>query len=333
MINVLHLSPWPLGGATSYVVNLSQTLRQAGVQHRVVRLAKKTEHKLREIGAYGVNYQNVSIEAARKGRGCWLLASAPTDTEIAKVAVELVEKSKGAYVFHDPNEFQIYPHWKTADRNRVICIRETGLDSMPKGKFIPHPYVRFAAPEEHSAPKPKHACSIARVSAVKNAHWILEANMTLPERLRVDLKGSVNRMWWNFNVRKKHPDWPYPEGAGFDRVRGAAVQACKGYRYMVDLTVFKNDGGGTQYSFLEAIDAGAVPIMTKNWCGYKGVARELGFQVGSAEELKEFLLEAENSKAIGKETDSYREKNYQYLLRTHDPLKIAAAYKKVLLGV
>lgn len=322
MLNILNLSPWPLGGSTSYVVNLSKTLTISGVPNRIVRLSKNTEKRKRQLGSYGVWYQNVSYESAIKGKGVWLLAGAPTDETLSAQALDLVDRSKGACVFHDPNEFKLYPHWHLADRNRVICIRETGLDSMPAGTFIPHPYVRVAANEQKATRT--GAVSIARISAVKNSLWILEANEKLPADKRVVLAGALNRFWWNFTVKPKHPDWLMPEGSGFVREADAAVKACAGYQYMIDLTIFPNDGGGTQYSFLEAMDAGAVPVMTSNWCSYKGVASQLGFQVDDKEGLLNFLLD--DSPATRKATEALRLRNYAYLDTAHEPARIAKRY-------
>lgn len=330
MINILHLTPWPLGGATSYVVNLAKTLEVAGIAHRVVRLAKKTEKNKREIGKYGVRYQNVSFEDACKGNGVWLLASSPTDEEIAKQALQLVGASGGACVFHDPHEFGMYPHWGMCNMGsdvRVVCIRVTGLGSMPHGQFIPHPYVRVL--ENSDAKRTKHAISIARISAVKNSLILLEANEQLPPDRRIDLVGAVNRFWWKFSVQPKWPDWPMPSSAGFDRQHGTAARACMGYNYMIDLSIFRHgDGGGTQYSLLEAMDAGTVPVMSTEWVSHPGIARDLGFAVNGKTELVARMLAKgkDNDKAI----KAYREHNYEYIDRVHDPKKIGKAYAKFL---
>lgn len=277
------------------------------------------------MGDYGVFYQNVSFEDARKGKGVWLLASAPTDTIKAAQAVELVNSSDGAYVFHDPNEFGMYPHWgdATTRERRVICIRETGLSSMAHGKFIPHPYVRVCKDTEGT---PRfHALSVARISAVKNSQWILEANQSLPDWAKVKLYGELNRMWWNFNIKPKHPDWPMPEAAGFPRTYGAAANLCQSYKFMVDLTIFKNDGGGTQYSLLEAMDAGAVPVMTKDWCSYPGSASQFGYQVRNASDLIQFLKQKDDPLR-----ESFRRCNYGYLDTVHGPKRIAQQYANYL---
>lgn len=325
MINILHLSPWPLGGAVTFVINLAKVLDAAEVPYRVVRLAKNTEKRKRQIGQYGVWYQNVSFESAAKGKGVWLLASAPTDESIAMRAIELVNNSHGACVFHDPYEFKQYPHWKYADHSRVVCVRENGLVSMPLGKFIPHPYVRHAANSLDQ--RTQHAVSIARVSSAKNSLLVLQANTELPDDRRVVLLGALNRFWWNFNVKPKYPDWPMPSSTGFPRVAGSAVHACSGYEYMVDLTVFAGDGGGTQYSFLEAMDAGAVPVMSADWCSYKGVAAKLGFQVADKDGLVT-LLNDDSQRAVAQ---AFRVHNYNYLDTVHAPTRIAQRYIEYLM--
>jgi hypothetical protein len=336
VINILHLTPWPLGGATSYVVNLAKTFEAAGVPHRVLRLGKRTEAHKREIGKFGVFYRNVSFEDAKRAKGSFLLASAPTDAIRATEACFLVGGNGGAFVFHDPNEMRIYPHWRVSveEQTTVICIREAGLnwvranmENVPKSCFIPHPYVRWF--ESRTWPRRKMAVSIARTSAVKKSDWILEANAQLPAHLQVDLRGEVNRMWWNFNIKPKHPEWPYPAQPGFPRTDGAAVGICREYELMVDLTIFKDDGGGTQYSLLEAMDAGAVPVMSADWCSYPGVARELGFQVSNASSLWSFLSTAGTVK-MRKAIAAKRAANYTYLDRVHNPEAIAAQYTKAL---
>lgn len=330
MINILHLTPWPIGGATTYVVNLAKTLEIAGVAHRIVRLAKKTESTKRQLGNYGVRYQNVSFDDALKGGGVWLLASAPTDPEIAKQAIQLVNKSGGACVFHDPHEFGMYPHWESCNMGsdvRVVCIRVTGLSQMPHGEFIPHPYVRVL--ENSDSKRTKHAISIARISSVKNSLVLLEANEQLPPDRRIDMVGAVNRFWWKFSVQPKHPDWEMPLSAGFNREHGTAARACVGYNYSVDLSIFRHgDGGGTQYTLLESIDAGAIPVMSTEWVSHPGIARDLGFAVNGKTELVVRMLA--NGKYTDKEIQGYRDHNYAYIDRVHDPRKIGKAYAKFL---
>jgi glycosyltransferase involved in cell wall biosynthesis len=335
MINILHCSPWPIGGATSYTVHLASVFAKTGVPHRIIRLAKKTERKSREMGSYGVSYVNTSVEDAAKLDGKFLLASAPTDEDMGLACAKLVERSRGAYVFHDPNEFGMYPHWDARKRwgsrcrASVICIREQGRVHIPEGIFIPHPYVRTFTKKTHNDAKTKTAVSVARVSGVKKAHWIIEANQTLPEAARVDLRGEVNRMWWKFTIEKKFPGIQLPENAGFPRVMGAAAEICKPYQLMVDLTIFKEDGGGTQYAMLEAIDAGAVPVMTKEWCSYPGKASDLVIQITDTDGLKRLLKSSRKGVLMG-DIDGLRQSNYEYLDSVHSPKAVSRAYVSAL---
>jgi hypothetical protein len=43
------------------------------------------------------------------------------------------------------------------------------------------------------------------------------------------------------------------------------VKVCLPYKFDVDLTHVKDDGGGTQYTFYEAANARSVPILWKGW--------------------------------------------------------------------
>lgn len=345
MINILYLTPWPLGGATSYVVHLAAVFERVGVPYRVLRFSKSTEKSKREIGSFGVYYQNVSFADASELRNePFLLAAAPTDEVKAAQAVQLITERGGAYVFHDPNELRLYPHWAMVERPRIITVREQGklwlagkagsgpLGGVPSKNvtFIPHPYLRTRANDVRTGAVRRHAVSVARTSAVKNTHWVFEANEKLPEALRVDLRGEVNRMWWNFNVKQKYPHTPYPDKAGFPREWGAAAKICADFNYMVDLTIFKDDGGGSQYSLLEAMDAGAVPIMTTDWCSYPGPASGFGFKVDGSAALLQLLADSATDEDLRKKTHQYRQSNYSYLDRVHKPELVAAAYTKSL---
>jgi hypothetical protein len=331
MINILNLSPWPLGGATSFVVNLAKTFEAAGVEYRVVRPAMRTEKNKRQMGEYGVFYQNMAWPDVNRLDGVPLLAAAPTDETFAVLASRYVLLNDGKFVFHDPNEFSLYPHWKFAGtKENTICIRETGLAHMPKGEFIPHPYVRVCK-DAPLKKRPRHAVSVARISAVKKSDWIIGVNQTLPEKLRVEMVGEVNRFWWKFNVQKRFPGLEPPTNAGFARRHGEAARICMPFNYMVDLTVFKDDGGGSQYALLEAMDAGAVPVMTKEWCRWPGPARDFGFQVSDESHLKKFLIMSAGGKGeLSAKTQAFRQANYTYLDRVHNPISVAAAYTKAL---
>lgn len=322
MINILYQSPWPVGGSTSYTVHLAKVL---GRHARVLRIAKRTEGKKREIGSFGVHYQNVSLDAVLALKEPILLAASnPKQDE--NVWVELGKKKNVWATFHDPNEFALYPHWKHFSKKRVICIRTTGTNHIPAAHFIPHPYLRSMG--NMKAPITKAAVSIARTSSIKHSDWILEANRRLHERDHIELLGEVNRMWANFYLAGKYPEFVAPPAGTYPRTFNAGVALCAPAAYMVDLTIFKGDGGGTQYTMLEAIDAGAVPVMTSEWCSYAGVATKLCFKVNNTAQLVT-LMKQRHSDA-GKIAEQ-RKHNYRYIAQVHAPESIKMQYLNQLL--
>lgn len=303
MIYLLYQSPWPVGGSTSYTVHLKRVL---GNNAEVIRLAKRTEDGVRQLSEFGVYYRNMAFEDVLRLRGPILLtASNPKMDE--NVWATLGKRRNVWATFHDPNEAKLYSHWKYFNLRRVICIRQTGRRYIPAAVFIPHPYFPFVHRVEH---RTTNAVSIARTSSVKRADWIMHANRVLPFQYRVELHGEMNRMWYAYFIRKHFPevnvDTKYP------RTWGAGVELCARAHFMVDLTVFKGDGGGTQYTLLEAMNGGAVPIMSKDWCSYPGPARTFGPAVSSVDELVS-TLKRRGSLPMG----AQRRQNYEYLLREH----------------
>lgn len=316
MITLLYQSPWPIGGSTSYTVHLARVL---GAACRVVRIGNRTEPFKRKL--HGVPYQNVSFATLCDIKGPILLTASNPKQDEEQWAT--LGKMKNVWAtFHDPNEFGIYPHWLHFSHKRVINIRHTGADHIPHGRFIPHPYARYTGNDK--ARIKVHAVSLARTSSVKHSDWILDANRLLPVTKRVELYGSVNRLWMFSHLKKKYPE--FKPRSDYPREFGAGVRLCAPARYMVDLTIFKGDGGGTQYTLLEAMDAGAIPVMTRDWCSYAGPAATLGPCVGNAAELVTLLRAKPNMHREALQ----RKSNYHYLDTIHNPETIRQQYLEAL---
>jgi hypothetical protein len=317
MINILYQSPWRVGGSTAYTVHLYNILHPHA---RIIRIGKRTEAKPRPMAGYGVDYQIIDeaeLHNRMKNEAVLLAAADP------KFDVYLDGMWR---VFHDPNEFKIYQHWKDSDGEKVICIRETGLRYFPKGRFIPHPYVRRYE-NRHPGLHPHLACSVARVSSVKNAHWIMAANERLPLERCVILYGEPNRQWfWSSSLVEKYPSLNDTLRGPFEKYFHADAELCRCAKYSVDLTIFKGDGGGTQYSFLAAMDAGSVPVISADWASYPGPAAMFGLTIKNEDDLYEFLSHDEDERDRRK----FVEQNWRFLDKVHNPTKIAAEYLKLL---
>ena len=78
------------------------------------------------------------------------------------------------------------------------------------------------------------------------------------------------------------------------------LQILKKAKFMIDLSIIPNDGGGTQYTFLDAIYHNCAIILNRHWIenvdrGYRDFKEgENCYAVSSAEELKELRDDVKN---------------------------------------
>lgn len=316
MLNIINQAPYRLGGAVTYVAHLARVL---GDNARVIRIGARTERNPRK-GALDFKYQIFSLEDVMDLDGPLLLAAGDPHMPMETVYT-LLKRPDFWRVFHDPNEFKLYPHWPEAGcAERVVAIRETGLVAMPKATLIPHPYASNldASTLLPAHERPKHAVSTARTSTIKNSDVVLEANATLPLDRRVELLGEVER-WF----RLKHPE--LGKGRGYPVTFNGGHAFLRDAYQLVDLTVFKDDGGGTQYTFLEAMDCGCRIIAHSKWLSYPGPMKRLAIGVSNAEEL---------AAVLARDPEPYDPAPaWEYLQTNHDSSKIAASYMELTHGV
>ena len=223
-------------------------------------LTAKAESHKRQFG-YGVEYQNVA-EPPETGRhlitaidrtGYKHLDAFPDGTMI---------------VIHDPTEVigtraaELVEH---LPRFKIITIRKSvqrllkerfGLAS----KFLIHPF--YAYPFKRAA-APSRAVSVSRLDYDKHIDIILRANKMLPAAKQVDIYGAVNRLYVYKELGglglKKHYK------GQMERSFEALAEALTDAKYVVDMSYYKHDGGGSQYTFLEAIYAGAALVLHSKW--------------------------------------------------------------------
>jgi len=227
---------------------------------------KEGNPKLREYG-YGVTYQNVTIEDLKKIKGKLLI------TAIDKTHYEFLDKfPDGTYiVIHDPTEVKAKaaePLLKHLARFKILTIRESVQEYLKKtyslkSKFILHPFFEYPFEKD---PKPSKAVSISRVDFDKHTDIILEANKELKQP--IDIHGAINRMYVFFAL-KEYPFKKYYKGT-FEKSFQELSTLLKNVKFVVDMSVIKHDGGGSQYTFLEAIYQECALIINKKWIeGFK----------------------------------------------------------------
>jgi hypothetical protein len=169
------------------------------------------------------------------------------------------------WVCHDPREFKYYRHWDYlgAATPRVIVIRETLEGYFHQATFIPHPYNPVNRSGFRSG-RSMWAISTARSASPKRTQWILQANDMLSPRRRVHLFGEPERWWWYNHCKPRGIErWKGHEPGSGVRLAGSA-------QFSVDCTVYRGDGGGTQYTWLEAMDGGAMPVCSTEWASHPG---------------------------------------------------------------
>lgn len=301
MYNLFYLAKPIYGGWISFTSHLA-------LKHNlpVFKIGNRTEKNKRSYG-YGVEYQNVAFDDIKKHPNILI-------TAIDKHYYDKLDYfPDGTYVvIHDPSEVTkktsniLLEHLK---RFKIVTIRKSVEDYLLKefnlkSKFIVHPFYEYEFNREKS---PSKAVSVARVDYDKHTDIILEANKILEKQDKskiVKLYGAANLLYAHFKLEELNFK-KYYQGA-FDKTFEALNAILKDAKYMVDMSVIKNDGGGTQYTFLEAIHQGCALVINKRWVsGFKTPFEHNVncYVVENGEELAELLVK---DKPIKKITENAR---------------------------
>jgi len=242
---------------------------------------------------------------------------AAADKDHAAQAAELV-KCGASIVVHDPAE----KHLADIPPERTIVIRRSMKTRLPKATFIPHPYRRCNPVRERNLGVIAHS----RVDFDKYTHLILEAN-DLGAGVRIF--GAPNPMYVHFKI---HPRWPDFAAEPFPRDEDAGAVLCAAADAVVDMSAIKNDGGGSQYSFMEAWDARTPLVISGKWtAGYPDDEMQNGVNCLVARDGKEIKACLDNLKAdprLGAELCRGGDAS----LDTHAPAVVGLSYRN-LLGV
>jgi hypothetical protein len=157
-------------------------------------------------------------------------------------------------VIHDYRDISdnVVPHlrgWK------LVTIRRTVQDYL-KSKydlsslFLYHPF--YSYPTVSDRFERKGAVSISRISFEKNTDMIIKANKILQDK-QIKLFGCPSRMYVHLYLGGKKGDFNKYYYGIFDKSFSTLSNILAKTKFVVDLSVLKYDGGGTQYTFLEAI--------------------------------------------------------------------------------
>ena len=295
--NLLYLAKPVYGGWVTFTAHLSHKLNAP-----IYKIAGRNETFDRDYG-YECKYRNQSIGEIIKldnilitavDKHYWeYLHLFPPETEIIIHDPTECKKSKNLNPLvqsTDHNEKPLLEHFK------VITIRESVQEYLMnqfsiQSQFMPHPFFSYKIPKIEGL---GHKCvSIARIDFDKNTDMLLKANQLLENKSNhIYLFGAENRLYVHHKLKELNIQeyWKgkFPKNLSpvYD---GKSI--LKDAKYMIDMSIIKGDGGGTQYTFLEAIYHDCVLVLHSDWIN-KGELFISGVNcigVSTPEELAEFL--------------------------------------------
>lgn len=245
---VFYLSNSGYGGWVSFTYHLCKILNVPNV----VKIAPS--FKGGSIFYGDIPYKNVKSLAIPKFEN-------PIIVAVDKAHYHLLDKFQNAtIVIHDPTELS--PEVIAfAKKNKVITIRETvhqllNNSGIPN-TFLKHPFYQY----KKVIAKKEFNRSLSRVDFDKNTHLICEANKLGAD---VEIYGYKNHIYYFHKLKELGFD-DYYKGAYSKDIETVSKLYAQ-TKFLVDMSVIKKDGGGTQYTFLEAEYHGASLILHKEWC-------------------------------------------------------------------
>ena len=309
MIALVYLAKPRFGGWVTYTAHLFKSLCANGVRPYLFKQSNKSENTTRPY-AQSVHYQNLSgADLLSLDMPVLIVALDKNYMEIGK---ELLKRG-AQIVIHDTME-QNSNFISYLKKNEIspITIRPivSGwfADQGIHAPYIPHPYVRQV---KTAYKKTRKAVATSRIDFDKHTEIICAANVINPS---IDIYGAENRLFTFHKIEKEYPNWRERYHGQFKSVYPIVGSA----DYMVDMTAIHQDGGGSQYTFLEAWDTGTICVLNKAW------------DVGGVMEDSKTCLYVENaqelSETLRREPDPQIIQNGYEALKDYDGARIGEIY-------
>lgn len=286
------------GGWVSGTAHLALCLAQLQQPYVIVKLAKNY-HPGPHPYAMSLTYQRWPLSkllyAARSqhsGR-CTVIVTA-TGKPKAALTAHLMQHGAAAILW-DPND----AGWvaRAIDKlggsvsgqpiaTRTIMMEwiRQHLTSAPAPLYWPHPYVT-ARPGGLVGTQRQAGVTLSRVDWDKHLNVVLQANALLAPEQQIDIYGAENRLYTHHKLSKEFPQWRQHYKGAFRP--DEAITIARHAQRVIDASIIQEDGGGVQYTFLEAWDAQAELLIQRAWLLPNGELRD-GYNCrafGDAEEL------------------------------------------------
>ena len=299
--NLIYLAKPIYGGWVTFTGHLSKKY-----DYPIHKLTKHTEKTYRSFG-YECAYKNLALSDL-------IVLENPLITAVDKSFWEYLQyfPEGTGIVIHDPTECKsskegnpLIQETATMGSNllhkfRVYVIRESVQTYLQEthnisATFLKHPFYLSEIPKGMKGLRFKNV-SVARIDFDKNTDILLKANALLdPDALdsHIHLFGAENRIYVYHKLRElgiqKYWLGKFAKNMIPQYLEGQSI--LKDADYMIDLSIIKGDGGGTQYSFLEAIHQDCILVLHNEWI-QAGSTFKSGFNcigVSDEHELADFL--------------------------------------------
>lgn len=293
LVGLVVLADPTTGGWITYTGHLALGLIEAGYTPVILKCTKRTEKTGRPFSR-GLEYWNTSTAEIQHFTTNFSTIITAVGKKYREDATRLTELG-ASLVIHDPTELD--PAFRTnitgAD---IITIRpiisakltEQGIPN----RYTPHPYQR--APH-NEPPKTNGAIALSRIDWDKRTHTIIAANLLLPPDNQITIYGTLNTIYEYQKLRTVDPEWKRNYAGPWSPKEPVfyPVELARKATQVIDLSVIKGDGGGTQYSFLEAFDAETPLITHTHWLTgnptYDEILPAIAGHAETAEELAELV--------------------------------------------
>ena len=262
-MNLIYMAKPTYGGWVSFTAHLALKYN-----YKIFKIGKRTEKlkngedRVRKFG-YGATYRNISIEDASKLDNVLITA---IDKNYYKYLTSFINVSM---VIHDPTEVKgksCQPVIDVLGKFKIITIRksvqtflEENLNTSSKLKI--HPFYEYATTKKTK----KGAVSISRIDFDKHTDVILRANKILLKKNKIDIYGATNDRYVYFKLKPLQLDFDTYYKGKFKKSFIELDKILSDKKFVVDMSAIKNDGGGSQYTFLEAIYQDCILILNKKW--------------------------------------------------------------------
>jgi glycosyltransferase involved in cell wall biosynthesis len=266
----LYLHKYLYGGGTTFAAHLLHQTGYSKNNNNILRVTKRTQSKLREFG-YGLHYQNISFDLLNKIKFPFITLFKETHFNVLTKLNERkdrFENNNGILVIHDYRDISdnVVPslkEWKLVTIRRTVQNYLKSRYDLPS-LFLHHPFYPYPIITSDLSER-KGAVSISRISFEKNIDMIIKANKILQDQQIIKLFGCPSRMYVHLYLGGYNRDFNKYYYGMFDKSFSALSSILAQAKFVVDLSVLKHDGGGTQYTFLEAIHNGCALILHRKW--------------------------------------------------------------------